>query len=744
MAVKLEINANVVGAAQIDKLNKSLEQVGTSASIADRALKGFNNIAEKGKKQFEDLGSAIKIALAGGIAFAAYEAQKFVKDTIKVGIATENLQTRLTLAFGSIADGGEAFRVINEYVSKTPFSLSQVSNALNDLKEVSSTPQELANNLQIVGRIASTFAIPFEEAAQGFQKSLQDGIESSRTFKNLGIANIIGYQEGVTYSIDEISALFQGTFGNGGKLANATSAFNNTLGGQISQLNKQFDSFQQAAGKIVVGGLTTQLQRLQKELGGSGASLDDLGTIVGDKIVTAFIKLEGYIKTFIENFDKIVGVIQVIITYEIAAYFAAMGAAILQVTGALKLLTIAWNTSPLGLVVTVVTTAAAAFLIWRDKVDALTESLSKGLTYLKEWFNSISKNLTGTTIFDDVDQKSNQNKLSIEEEIEQIKRLNIEANKIKQINVTTGIPTDTVIVAQDNADEYVKAWEEQYAKEIEKLTSVSGPNLEAPAGFEDNLSTMVNEAYKLREVFDSLNLDSKQIGSTISDTWLSSMRAGDGLMKSILNSAKALLNTIIEQIIRQTIQIGVEKVFDELSNKRKAVNGEIADGISKQTDLSTKLSQVWDSLTGIISKVGDSVSGLGSTISSVIGNLGDSISNVFSNISSGSGNLFDSIGNIFSGSGGGGGFDLSSVTDFFSFAEGGVVPGGAPYTDRVPALLTPGETVIPRGESVGGGQSYTTYITQNLNTNDLNTALISAIRTNAETVNSILQSERNK
>ncbi len=31
-------------------------------------------------------------------------------------------------------------------------------------------------------------------------------------------------------------------------------------------------------------------------------------------------------------------------------------------------------------------------------------------------------------------------------------------------------------------------------------------------------------------------------------------------------------------------------------------------------------------------------------------------------------------------------------------ANGGIVPGGAPYTDRVPTMLTPGELVIPRNK----------------------------------------------
>ena len=41
---------------------------------------------------------------------------------------------------------------------------------------------------------------------------------------------------------------------------------------------------------------------------------------------------------------------------------------------------------------------------------------------------------------------------------------------------------------------------------------------------------------------------------------------------------------------------------------------------------------------------------------------------------------------------------ITSVAKKFKFAEGGIVPGGAPFTDRVPALLTPGEAVIPRDQ----------------------------------------------
>ena len=52
---------------------------------------------------------------------------------------------------------------------------------------------------------------------------------------------------------------------------------------------------------------------------------------------------------------------------------------------------------------------------------------------------------------------------------------------------------------------------------------------------------------------------------------------------------------------------------------------------------------------------------------------------------------------------------IGSAKGFFGMNKGGVVPGGAPYTDRVPTMLTPGEVVIPRNKV--GEQSGNTNIT---------------------------------
>jgi hypothetical protein len=700
MAIKLEINANVTGAAQVDNLNKSLNQIGSSTSIADRALRTFNNSAERGRQTIENFGNAVRIAAAAGFGFAAYETYKFAKSIVNVGLETQTFKTRLESSFKTVAEGARAFNYINQYAQKTPYSISQISAAFNDLRAISNTPAELATNLEIAGRIASRYQIPFEEAADGLQKSFTSGIESSRRFKDLQIQNALGLQKGVDLPLYQVREAFQNTFSNGGRLSGSVDVFKNTLAGQVAQIENSFNKVKQAAGAVVIEGLTQQVTRLQKEFGYSNDQLEEFGRALGGKILEGFKELEKGIRLVIENFDKIVAVIGIFLALDVAnkvlgifAAFTSFGATIAQVTGLVKLFNLAWAFSPIGTLAVVITGIVAAFVIWRKEIEKFIEVLDVGLDKLKIFVNAISRKLGGKDVFSVVKEQADKARESIEELGKTVEEslggttdIKIETPADTQVNK---IPSDTI--TRDQKDIIPK--------------------------------TTIDTATQLRKIFDQLNIDSRRIGDTISDSWLRGMREGDGLMKSILGSAKALLNSIIEQIIRQTIQLGVEKVFDQLSEKRKQANKEITEGIKEQTNASLSLSNIWSNLTGIFS------------------DIGSSISNVFSS----SGDFFSNIGNIFSGSGGGGGFDLSTVTDFFTFNKGGVVPGGAPYTDRVPALLTPGETVIPRGESgTGGGQSYTTYITQNLNTNDLNTALISAIRTNAETVNSILQSERNK
>jgi len=194
----------------------------------------------------------------------------------------------------------------------------------------------------------------------------------------------------------------------------------------------------------------------------------------------------------------------------------------------------------------------------------------------------------------------------------------------------------------------------------------------------------ITKSKTLRELLAEMNVDAKLIGDSIGTTWVEGLRNGNGIINSTVDAFKNMINVVAETIVKQTIQLGVEKLFamfaDDKVEKEKQLNAE--------------------KLKGLAISIKQAAIDAGSAL-----------------LSGGSGE-----------------------TNFLGFNKGGIVPGGAPYNDRVPAMLTPGEVVIPRDQvgNQGKGTSYNTTINQNINTNDLNNALISAIRTNAEEVNSIL------
>ena len=110
---------------------------------------------------------------------------------------------------------------------------------------------------------------------------------------------------------------------------------------------------------------------------------------------------------------------------------------------------------------------------------------------------------------------------------------------------------------------------------------------------------------------------------------------------------------------------------------------------SSMETLSEWGSSSWDAVSTFASDSFNAVSSLASSAKDVASEAynwaASTASSIGSSISSGASDAWD------------------STVDFFTFSNGGTVPGGAPYSDRVPAMLTPGERVLSRGQVGGGG-----------------------------------------
>lgn len=113
---------------------------------------------------------------------------------------------------------------------------------------------------------------------------------------------------------------------------------------------------------------------------------------------------------------------------------------------------------------------------------------------------------------------------------------------------------------------------------------------------------------------------------------------------------------------------------------------------------------VRDKFNGLVSFF----SGLPGKIASAALSIGKGMVEGIANGIKGAGNLIvDALTAIIPGplksvlkAAGGG---LGALGDFVFRADGGPIPGGAPYLDRVPAMLTPGEHVWTRGEVAAAG-----------------------------------------
>ena len=151
---------------------------------------------------------------------------------------------------------------------------------------------------------------------------------------------------------------------------------------------------------------------------------------------------------------------------------------------------------------------------------------------------------------------------------------------------------------------------------------------------------------------ENVGISAESIGQSISQTWVNGIREGNSLLDITKNTFKNVLQTIADTLLQKSIEFGLEQIFQALFNNRLQIEKQITQEKMQQLALQVAATAV-----------------------------------------------------------GGPGAGMAAS---FGMAEGGIVPGGAPYTDRVPTMLTPGELVVPRknfNDVMGGKTGNSSNIT---------------------------------
>ena len=255
------------------------------ANRAKRAITGIGKTASNVKSRIMSMQGALVGLGAGAV----------LKSIITTASSVESLRVRLKFLTGSVEDASTAFKVMNEFASKVPFSLEDIEKASPLLLTVAEDVGELNELLSITGDIAAISGLSFDKTAEQLQRAMASGIASADLFRERGVAAFLGFEQGVQMSGAKTTAHIKKIFREGITTAKgATDELADTFMGQTSMKQDAWRELKLAiadagvfemASKVVLK-LTAILkdEKTIENMKAFGAGITSIGTAIGSVI----------------------------------------------------------------------------------------------------------------------------------------------------------------------------------------------------------------------------------------------------------------------------------------------------------------------------------------------------------------------------------------------------------------------------------------------------------------------------
>jgi len=199
--------------------------------------------SQKAKKEINSIGVAANkvkkaIGLLGG-ALAVLGVAKVLKASIKYTASIEDLGIQLKFLTGSTKSASKAFAEMTKFASETPFALQDIQkSSASLLVAVGNDVDKLGGILLTAGEISAQFGLSFVDASLNLQKAMSAGIGAADMFREKGVAAMMGFRAGVSYSTEETSRIIsKWTEANKG----AIDELKNTFTGKTSMMGDAWD-----------------------------------------------------------------------------------------------------------------------------------------------------------------------------------------------------------------------------------------------------------------------------------------------------------------------------------------------------------------------------------------------------------------------------------------------------------------------------------------------------------------------
>ena len=343
-------------------INGDAKGLNKSLTSAQSKLKAFG-------KETTELGKRLSTRLTLPIGLAGAAAVKSASDF-------ERLKTSLGVLTGGAEQGAKAFERLVKFSAKTPFQLKDLAAVNNQLIGFGMTTDDAFNSLKLLGDVSAVAGADLTRVAVAFGQSAAAGRvmqQDINQFINNGIP-IYKILNGVTgASVDQLRKM-----GSEGKIT-----FDLLKRGFIAATSEggQFENGMEKLSKTFAGQFSTLKDNLN-------IALAEFGKILLPILKDLMASFTGLIQR-LANLDKgnqklilaIAGIAAII--PPVLILIGSMATGFTAVTGAVKSLTLAMATNPIGAITIAVTTLTVAFTELLHQLNPAVDRINTFINFIK-------------------------------------------------------------------------------------------------------------------------------------------------------------------------------------------------------------------------------------------------------------------------------------------------------------------------------------------------------------------------
>lgn len=531
-----------------------------------KGVRQTQQVVEQSGQGIEQMFAGIKSAAVS--ALGAFSAQQFASKVMNVRGQFQQLEVAFETMLGSAEKANSLMGQLVKTAAVTPFDLQGVANGAKQLLAYGIQADDVNETLVRLGDIAAGLSIPLNDLVYLYGTTMVQGrmfTMDLRQFQGRGIpiADELAKQFGVAkekvgelvtagkVGSEEMKKAIISMTSEGGKFAGLMEKQSHTITGQISNIEDAIDNMFNEIGKKSEGVINTGLSSVSYLV----ENWEKIGKVVLEVAVAYGSYKAALLAVFVAH--------KVQAIYGAVTAFLSLAKGVHTAKDAMLLFNLVSKSNPIGLIVSVITSAAAAFYLFSKNTDAAAKA-QESLSKIEE--EAAGKAAEEKTKIDLLVAAAKNDKLSMDERKEAIRKLN---DLIPDYNAQLDVTTGRYIENKAALDRYLQSLARKYELEgaKEKLAEIGRKKANAQLERDDAVR-------KQKSASAARNVTYNNAGAFIPTPVVGSKEVGDQTKR--INEANEKLREALEEenLILKRYGVDLQKDAAGVSPKPKSTKSE--------------------------------------------------------------------------------------------------------------------------------------------------------------------------